>query len=78
MGGRGSSGKGKSGGGGGSIKSKTWSGAISELEKKGYSVDSADRSQPGSRITLYRNNKSYTATLNRYSNGYEVRGIKRS
>lgn len=52
---------------------------VSSMEKYGFTIDSADRHSPQKYVTLYKDNKEYTATFNKYNDGsVEILNIKES
>ena len=52
---------------------------VDSLKEQGFEMDSADQSQPQDTVTLYKDNKEYTATFNKYSDGgVEVINLKQT
>ena len=42
---------------------------IENLKAEGFEIDSADRFQPDDYVTLYKDNKTYRASFNKYFDG---------
>ena len=51
------------------VKGKNMDELIENLKAEGFEIDSADRFQPDDYVTLYKDNKTYRASFNKYFDG---------